>query len=319
MSGKGQKYTCVCAYVGNMENSLTANYIRVTEQLRNGRLIDEKLKLEGINEHVDYDVIESFCDELKKNTTFSGELNISHNNLNEVNMFNIICSVHENKKITGLNVEGNKITKMIFNKILLLLEKENFHHLNIQSTQLNNQEIKNVIFSTLNNNIKSLKLPPLDLETFPFLIKHLKGNNSIERLHFLISHNQMNASFKRNDENVANAFMDYVHVNIILFKDLLEVVEIKENVKTVKCNINFYDDEIEELVTFINCVCERRANTFNNSLTWNDNKMKITSQEKMQLLMPDITGAHKHIEKFEREVQVALDADIIKLLQKMLP
>lgn len=200
-----------------MENSLTAKYILMSDKLKNNTLFDNKLKLKynniDKNEMIDFDVIENFCNILKDNKCFKGVLDISYNNLNEINLFNIMCSVYENKNIIGLNIKNNKITKMIFNKILLILEKNYLKYLNIQNTYINTQEIKNIIFTALNKNITSLKLPHLNIENFQFLIHNLKENNSINKLYFFISYN--NQGYKNcivQDENVINNYEDYINV-----------------------------------------------------------------------------------------------------------
>ncbi|SOV16589.1 conserved Plasmodium protein, unknown function [Plasmodium gaboni] len=306
-----------------IESSLTAKYILMCDKLRNNTLSDNKLKLKYNNVHknemIDYDVIENFCNILKDNKSFKGVLDISYNNLNEINLFNIMCSVYENKNIIGLNIKNNKISKMIFNKILLILEKNYLEYLNIQNTYINTQEIKNIIFTALNKNIISLKLPYLNIENFQFLINNLKDNNSINKLYFFISYN--NQGYKNcivEDENVINNYDDYTNNVKDLFKELLTVIEKKTNIKCVKCDADCHDKELNEIISFINSTCEKHKNNLEKIHIINDNKMQINSFEKMKLLISDINGKGKHIEKFEREEKIVLDNDVITFLEKML-
>ncbi|EUR68112.1 hypothetical protein PFBG_04077 [Plasmodium falciparum 7G8] len=286
-----------------MENSLTAKYILMSDKLKNNTLFDNKLKLKynniDKNEMIDFDVIENFCNILKDNKCFKGVLDISYNNLNEINLFNIMCSVYENKNIIGLNIKNNKITKMIFNKILLILEKNYLKYLNIQNTYINTQEIKNIIFTALNKNITSLKLPHLNIENFQFLIHNLKENNSINKLYFFISYN--NQGYKNcivQDENVINNYEDYINVtqNIKignvkdLFKELLTVIEKKTNIQCVKCDADCNDKELNEIISFINSTCKKHKNNLEKVQVINDNKIQINSFEKMKLLISDING-----------------------------
>lgn len=208
------------AHEGDVERSLTTKYILMTEQLKDNQMEGKKLKLKacapGTKEPmdpIDHDVIEQFCDALKKNTSFNGYLDISYNDLNETCLFHILCTVYRSKSITGLNLKGNKITNMLFNKILLILESNNFEYINVQNTELNNQQIKNIIFSLLNKKVKFIKLPFLNLDTFLFLVEYLRDNNSVEKLHFFMSYgHEMNSSLTQDDENIKNNFENYVHV-----------------------------------------------------------------------------------------------------------
>ncbi|SBT81054.1 conserved Plasmodium protein, unknown function [Plasmodium malariae] len=307
-----------------MDNSLITTYILITEKLNSNKFTGHKIKLKSSilcrQEDVDYDVIENFCNVLKKNTSFSGYLDISYNNLNEINLFHVICSVYENKNIRGLNIKGNKITNMIFQKILLNLEHNNFEYLNIQSTQLNDQQIKNIIFSTLNKKVQSLKLPFLNINTFQYLIKYLIYNDSIKKLHFFITyHNETISKHTQNNENVIGNYQNYVHSLRNLFKQFIQVVEDKANIKNVKCKMNFHDDEIEEMISFINSVCEKHKRNSEKDQKMNEHIMRVTPLEKIQLLISDINGTTKHIEKFEKEVQMTFDKDVITFLQKILP
>ncbi|ANQ11139.1 Uncharacterized protein PCOAH_00052970 [Plasmodium coatneyi] len=309
------------------ERSLTTKYILMTERLKDNQLEGKKVKLKvcppGTKEPIDpidHDVIEQFCDALKRNTSFNGYLDISYNDLNETCLFNILCTVYECKNITGLNLRGNKITNMLFNKILLILESNNFEYINVQKTELNNQQIKNIIFCSLNKGVKFIKLPFLNLDTFHFLVEYLRDNNSVQKLHFSMSYgHQMNSSLTQDDENIANNFENYVHNLKNALKEFLDVIENKENVKDVKCEIDFHDQEVDEMVCFIQAACERHRRMEGDGQELLENRMNITSTEKMLLLMPDIDGRNKHIEKFEKEVPVTFDKDVISFLQKMLP
>ncbi|GAB69201.1 hypothetical protein PCYB_146300 [Plasmodium cynomolgi strain B] len=315
------------AHEEDAERSLTTKYILMTELLKGNQLEGKKLKLKacapGTKEPIDpidHDVIEQFCDALKRNTSFNGYLDISYNDLNETCLFHILCTVYESKNIIGLNLRGNKITSMLFNKILLILESNNFEYINVQNTELNNQQIKNIIFCSLNKRVKFIKLPFLNLDTFHFLVEYLHDNNSLEKLHFFMSYShQMNSSRTQDDENITNNFENYVHNLKNALKEFLDVIENKENVKDVKCEIDFHDQEVDEMVCFIHAACERHRRMEEDGQGLRDNRMHISSTEKMLLLMPDIDGRNKHIEKFEKEVPVTFDKDVISFLQKMLP
>ncbi|GAW83748.1 hypothetical protein, conserved [Plasmodium gonderi] len=308
----------------DFEGSLTTQYILITEKLKCNEFVCKKIKLKpsvpGRNEQIDYDVIDNFCDALKNNISFNGYIDISQNNLNEIYLFHILCSVHENKNISGLNIKGNKITSMLFNKILLILENNNFKYLNIQDTEISTQEIKNIIFSSLHKKIESLKLPSLNLETFEFMIEYLRDNNSVEKLHFLMFYsNQMNFTLKQYNENINNNFENYIHNLKNLMKKFLNVVEKKENIKSIKFEIDFHDEEIDEMMEFIHSACERHRIGASGGHGLSENKLRINSMEKIQLLMSDIGGMNRHIEKFEKEVSIPFDKDVISFLQKMLP
>ncbi|CAG9472449.1 unnamed protein product [Plasmodium vivax] len=312
------------------DRSLTTKYILMTERLKGNQLEGRKLKLKacapGTKEPIDpidpidHDVIEQFCDALKRNTSFKGYLDISHNDLNETCLFHILCSVYESKNITGMNLRGNKITNMLFNKILLILESNNLEYINVQNTELNNQQIKNIIFCSLNRRLKFMKLSFLNLDTFQFLVEYLRDNDSVEKLHFFMSYgHQMNSSRTQDDENIANNFENYVHNLKNALKEFLDVIENKANVKEVRCEIDFHDQEVDEMVCFIHAACERHRRMEGDDQGLLENGMQITSSEKMLLLMPDIDGRNKHIEKFEKEVPFTFDKDVISFLQKMLP
>ncbi|EDL44182.1 hypothetical protein, conserved [Plasmodium vivax] len=332
------------------DRSLTTKYILMTERLKGNQLEGRKLKLKacapGTKEPIDpidpidHDVIEQFCDALKRNTSFKGYLDISHNDLNETCLFHILCSVYESKNITGMNLRGNKITNMLFNKILLILESNNLEYINVQNTELNNQQIKNIIFCSLNRRLKFMKLSFLNLDTFQFLVEYLRDNDSVEKLHFFMSYgHQMNSSRTQDDENIANNFENYVHVRyrqarycpyymghthrgflppvvkkksafslrhirtVLLppflappqnlknaLKEFLDVIENKANVKEVRCEIDFHDQEVDEMVCFIHAACERHRRMEGDDQGLLENGMQITSSEKMLLLMPDIDG-----------------------------
>lgn len=206
-----------------MHNILSIKYLKLAEELKNNNFSEIKLNLkcnnlcaENKNEVIDYNIIENFCNALKNNKSFNGIIDISYNNLNEINLFNLICNVSQNKKIVGLNVKGNIITKMIFKKLLLIIESNNIEYLNIQNTQLSNQEIRNVIFSSLNNNIKILKLHFLTLQNFLFLIKYIKENNNLQKIHFYISYNtEVANTLNIKNENAIQSYPLYIHVNSI--------------------------------------------------------------------------------------------------------
>ncbi|EUD66084.1 hypothetical protein C922_03554 [Plasmodium inui San Antonio 1] len=298
------------AHEEDAERSLTTKYILMTERLKGNQLEGKKLKLKvcapGTKEPIDsidpnapsdpsdpidHDVIEHFCDALKRNTSFNGYLDISYNDLNETCLFHILCTVYECKNITGLNLRGNKITSMLFNKILLILESNNFEYINVQRTELNNQQIKNIIFCSLNKRVKFIKLPFLNLDTFQFLVEYLSDNESVEKLHFFMSyHHQMNSFLTEDDENITNNFENYVHNLKNALKEFLDVIENKENVMDVKCEIDFHDEEVDELVCFIHAACERHRRMAGDGPGLRENRMHISSTEKMLLLMPDIDG-----------------------------
>ncbi|KJP88694.1 hypothetical protein AK88_01575 [Plasmodium fragile] len=315
------------AHEEDAERSLTTKYILMTERLKGNELEGKKLKLKACAsgrkesiDSIDHDVIEQFCDALKTNTSFSGYLDISYNDLNETCLFHILCTVYERKNINGLNLRGNKITSMLFNKILLILENNNFEYINVQNTELNNQQIKNIIFCSLNNRVKFIKLPFLNLNTFQFLVEYLRDNDSVEKLHFFMSYgHQMNSSLTQDDENIRNNFENYVHNLKNALKEFIDVIENKANVKDVKCEIDFHDQEIDEMVCFIHAACERHRRMAEDGQGLLENRMHISSTEKMLLLMPDIDGRTKHVEKFEKEVPITFDKDVISFLQKMLP
>ncbi|CRG97010.1 conserved Plasmodium protein, unknown function [Plasmodium gallinaceum] len=305
-----------------MKNSLTENYIIITDKLKNDKFIEKKIKLKcrnlNINENIDDDIIDNFCNVLKKNKTFIGILDISYNNLNEINLFKVICSVYENKNITGLNIKYNKVTKMIFNKLLLIIENNNLEYLNIQNIELTNQEIKNIIFYTLNKNIKYLKLPYLNQEAFQYLIESLKKNDSLTKLHFFVGINNQNNSNNIHNENIINNYQNTIDNLKNLFKEFLDVIVNKINITNIECKINFQDEELEEMKSFIHSVCEKRKNLKTNK-RFNEQELKINSLEIMKSLIPEITGKNKHIEKFEKEEHIIFEENVINVLQKLLP
>ncbi|VTZ71218.1 conserved Plasmodium protein, unknown function [Plasmodium chabaudi chabaudi] len=309
-----------------MNNILSIKYLKRTEELKNDNLNKTKLNLKCKNlgmgkkiEIIDYNIIENFCNALKTNKTFEGILDISNNNLNEINLFNVICSVSENKKIIGLNTKGNIITKMIFKKLLLIIESNNIEYLNIQNTQLNNQEIKNIIFSSLNNNIKILKLHFLTLQNFIFLIKYLKENNHLQKIHFYLTYNTevVNTPNIKN-ENASQAYPLYIHNLRKAFKEFLQVVENKVNIINVKCETDICDAEIKEMINYITHICNKHVKIQNDDQQNSKKEMEINSMEKVQLLLSDISGKQKHIKKFEKELPIVFDKDIIAFVQKIL-
>ncbi|CRH02800.1 conserved Plasmodium protein, unknown function [Plasmodium relictum] len=306
-----------------MKNSVTENYIATTDKLKNNNCNDKKIRLKcnnlDRNENIDYDIIDNFCNALKKNTTFNGTLDISYNNLDEINLFKVMCCAYENKNIIGLNIKCNKVTKMIYNKLLLILENNNIEYLNIQDIELTNQEIKNIIFYSLSKNIKSFKLPFLNKETFQYLIEYLESNDSLTKLHFSINiNNQINLNNIHN-ENIINNYQNYINNLKNLFKEFINVIENKINITNVKCKINFQDEEIEEMISFIHSVCEKHKKILKKNKKFTEHKMKVNSSEIMQLLISDITGKNKHIEKFEKEEHTIFDEDAINTIQKLLP
>ncbi|CAD2114188.1 conserved Plasmodium protein, unknown function [Plasmodium vinckei] len=310
-----------------MHNILSIKYLKLTEELKNDNFNERKLNLKwnnlGMgkkNEIIDCNIIENFCNALKNNKSFEGIIDISNNNLNEINLFNLICSINENKKIIGLNAKGNIITKMIFKKLLLIIESNSIEYLNIQNTQLNNQEIKNIIFSSLNNNIKILKLHFLTLQNFLFLIKYIKENNNLQKIHFYLTYNTelVNTPNIKN-ENATQAYPLYIHNLRKAFKEFLQVIENKINIINVKCKTDIYDTEIKEMIDYTTHVCNKHVKIQYNDKQNSKKEMEINSMEKVQLLLPDINGKQKHIKKFEKELPIVFDKDIIAFIQKIMP
>ncbi|KOB85681.1 hypothetical protein PFDG_01190 [Plasmodium falciparum Dd2] len=254
----------------------------MSDNRKNNTFFDNNLKLKTNNidkkERIDFDVIENFCHFLKYNKCFKGVLDISYTTLTEINLLNNMGGEHENKNILGSDIK-----------------------------------------ITLNKNITSLKLPHLNIENFQFLIHNLKENNSINKLYFFISYN--NQGYKNcivQDENVINNYEDYINNVKDLFKELLTVIEKKTNIQCVKCDADCNDKELNEIISFINSTCKKHKNNLEKVQVINDNKIQINSFEKMKLLISDINGKGKHIEKFEREEKIVLDHDVITFLEKML-
>ncbi|VWU50830.1 conserved protein, unknown function [Hepatocystis sp. ex Piliocolobus tephrosceles] len=315
-----------------METCLTSNYIKITEKLKSPNFSPQKIKLKSknlnnngnnnYNDIIDCDIIECFCEALQNNTTFKGKLDLSYNNLNELHLFNILSTVYENENISGINIKHNKITKLVLNKLLLIINnKANIKYLNIQNTYLNNQEIKNIIYSSLSHNyIETLKLPYLHIEVFPFFIKHLNENNFINKLHILItSRDFINSNNSIFHDNAKETYENCIQKLRKLFKELYNVVENKENIKNVKFEIDFHDQEIEDLIDCIKYTCEKHKESLKKEQKNNEDAIEISSFEKIQLLMSDIKGTKKHIKKFEKEVPLHFNKDIVNLIQKMLP
>lgn len=249
-------------------------------------------------------------------------LDISLNNLNETNLFQIISSVYDNKKIIGLNLKYNKLTENILKKIISIIEeKKHFEYLNIQYTFLNYQAIKQIIFYSLNkNNIKTLKLPSLNLNAFQTLVQNLKNNTSLNKLYFSIT---SDANINKLNTNTENELLDkkqHILINNLkkTFNTFLDVIENKTNLLKIKCDIDFKDDEFEELTDSLVSICEEHKEILEKENKIKKNKMIINSKEIMNLLKTDILEENIHIPKFEKEESKLFEPDAVNIIQKML-
>ncbi|CDU20888.1 conserved Plasmodium protein, unknown function [Plasmodium yoelii] len=305
-----------------MDNVLSMNYLKLTEELKKNNLDKIKLSLKCNNlcvENIDYNIIENFGKSLKNNKSFKGIIDISYNNLNEINLFNLICNISQNKQIIGLNIKGNVITKMILKKILLIIETNYIEYLNIQHTKLNNQEIRNIIFSSLNNNVKILKLHFLTLNNFLFLIKYIKENSSLQKIHFYITYKtEIINNLNIKNENDIQLYPLYIHNLRKAFKEFLEAIENKDKIINVKCKTDIYDSEIKETINYITHVCNKHVCIQKRNKENCQKGMEINSLEKVKLLLSDINGKERHIKKFEKELPIVFDKDVLEFIQKTL-